>query len=384
MKGNNGFTLIEIILAIALIGIISVSFLPLMTFSYTNLVGSERFTQALYDDQELVEEQIDALRFVDPVDPNKEEYVFFGVTVPVHTISINTTDSGLVQVLLPKQTKIPLIPAIQSDPVIEVRNSSDNKVIPQPASILLLDDTRSLFVNEVTITPATSSEHLMNVYRWYTTSEMSQSETVPTSVNEYVIVHEWNEARTPVPFDEAIEKTFIPNFKEYTDPVTGLKVTYNRLKYTSIKNLLSFPDETMINNYGNRFVRYGVTPYSIAGRMGVERLSNAIYIDAPRIEIVSADFDDDENAIFITFSRDIKDVINESLIQLNEAFPIPVGIVRDETEHDKLGIYFSEDVEMSVPLGGNRILRGAVSSEEYGRISIWYNSQPNDFFTITP
>lgn len=381
---NKGYTLVEIILAIAIIGIIAVSFLPLMTFSYTNLVNSDQFTQALFDDQALVEDEIDAKRFIEPSEPNKEEYEFFGVDIPVHVLSFNTTNSGQVNVFLPKQTQVPSIPVIQGTPVLFVRNSSDVYVEPTPSSIDLLEDSRTFFVDEVSITPETKGDHLMNVYRWYTSDEIESTATPSDIVSDYTIVFEWNEARTPVLFDEAIEKSFIPNFKEYIDPVTSLVRTYNRLDYSSIQNALSFNDELMINTYGNRFIRYGVTPFSIAGRMGVEKLSNAVYIDAPKIEIATATYDEVENAVVITFSTEIEESVNSDFIRVNESLGTLELITRDPEDHHKLILAFTDELDKSVAVGNNQISRGAVVSKEYGEISIWNDGKPNDFFTISP
>lgn len=69
---KKGFTLIEIIIAIALIGIIAVAFIPFMTFSYTKLVHSEKFTQDMFNDQAIVENQIDTLRFEEPKHPHQK------------------------------------------------------------------------------------------------------------------------------------------------------------------------------------------------------------------------------------------------------------------------------------------------------------------------
>lgn len=391
---NKGYTLIEVILAIAIIGLLAVSFLPLMTFSYTNLVGSEKFTNAMLEDQSIVEKEIDNLRFTSPPNPGSSYKEAFNVNIPVHELSVNTTSSGQVKVYLPKQTEVPIIPIIKSPPVLIVRANNDSNIIPQPDNIHIFDDPYKLFVADVDITDATENEHLMNVYRWYTSAEIYHEEDASETTDDYVVVREWNEAKTVVSYSEALDKGFIPNMKEHIDLNLG-KEQYNEFNYKILKNAYSFTDEQMINNFGNRYLKYGVTPYSLTGRMGVEKLSNAIYIEAPKIEISSIDFgvdenDDENNTIIITFSIPIEDTISASAIFLNEDLDEPVDIYRYEDEneeeeddkHKKLILKFKPPIDTSAEINGNFLARGAVISKEYGAITIWSNNNPNGDFII--
>lgn len=379
---KNGLTLIEVLIAIALIGIIAVAFLPFMTFSYTNLIYTEKFTQDMFNDQAIVENEIDELRFKDPEAPNDETFNFFGVDVKVHSISVSTSSSGQVNVFLPKQSLVPTIPVIESPPVIKVRNNSNVDLSPQPVEIDLLEDDKHLFVDEVVITSETRNDHLMNVYRWYASDELSEDTSAPTSTSEYVIIHEWNEARSIVNFNTALANNFIPNFKEYTDPVTNTVVPYNRLNLKAIKNHTILDEEAMINRYGNRHIIYGVTPYSLAGRMGQEELSNSIYVRGPRLEIESAEFDQVENKVLITFNQEISDEINESFFNINEEIGNPLSFTRNEANHKELIILFENEINKESPVEDNFIGRGGVKSKDYGAISIWYGDEPNSSFTI--
>lgn len=382
---RKGFTLVEVILAIAIIGLIAVSFLPLITFSYTNLIGTEKFTQNMFDDQQLVENEIDALRFVAPPNPSTNYETVFGVKVPVHQISVNTSSSGQVEVYLPKQTVTPRVPVIESPPEMKVRlNSTSLNVSPQPNKFHIFNDDYNIFVSEVPITNATKADFLMNVYRWYTTDEVSGIEAVSDSTNDFVVIKEWNEAKTPISYSQALSMGFTPNIKEYTDPDTGKKEQYNVLNYDTLEKAYSYSPEVMINTFGNRYVRYGVTPYSVAGRIGVERLSNAVYIKAPRLEIVTAKFDNIENSVVIKFNQEIADSFSPSSIILNEAFGEPLVIRRDELDHTRLILEFTEILNKTIPVGGNNLLRGAVASKEFGAITIWSGGYPNAEFIISP
>ena len=382
---EKGFTLVEVILAIAIIGMISVAFLPLITFSYTNLIGTEEFTQNMFDDQQLVENEIDSLRFIEPPNPGTNYETVFGVDVPVHHINISTSSSGQVKVYLPQQTMTPRVPILANSPDMKVRHNSNNLYVnPQPDNFHIFDDHFNLFTAEVPITDSTKVDFLMSVYRWYSTDEVSEMEEVSESTNDYIVIKEWNEAKTPISYSEAISTGFTPNIKEYTDPDTGLKEQYNVLNYSTLKKAYSYSNEEMINVFGNRYVRYGVTPYSIAGRIGEEVLSNPIYIEAPRLEILSAHFSETENSVVITFNMEIEDSFNLSSLILNEVLGGLSAIERDHDDHHKLLLEFSDPLNKSVNVTGNTLLRGAVVSKEFGAITIWSGDYPNADFIISP
>lgn len=382
---EKGFTLVEVILAIAIIGLIAVSFLPLITFSYSNLIGSEKFTQDMFDDQQLVEREIDSLRFSAPLNPSTNFETVFGVDIPVHQISINTSSSGQVKVYLPKQTVTPRVPIIEVSPVIKVRQNASNSIVnPQPNMVHIFDNDYNFFVDEVPITDSTKLDFLMNVYRWYSTDEVSKSDTVSDGTDNFVVIKEWNEAKATLTYAQALSTGFTPNIKEYTYPVTGKKEQYNILNYDTLEKAYNYSEEEMINIFGNRYVRYGVTPYSIAGRIGEEKLSNAIYIEAPRIEILSAGFHPIDNSVVIIFNLEIQDSFSSSSIIMNEALGDVTTIRRDEIDHRKLVVEFSNTLNKTTSIAGNTLLRGAVASKVFGAITIWSGGYPNAEFTISP
>lgn len=381
---RKGFTLIEVIMAIALIGLLATAFLPLMTFSYTNLVGSEQFTEAMYEDQSLVEESIDSSRFSTPINPGSNFVEAFNVKVPVHLLNINTTSSGQIKVYLPEQSIVPKIPVIESPPQLIVKSYGGSNISPQPTSIHISNDSYKFFVKDVDITSLTENEHLMNVYRWYTSAEMPNEESPSSTTDDYIVLREWNEAKAIVPYSTALANDFIPNMKEYTDTITGRKDQYNEFDYEILKNAYTFSNEQMINSFGNRYLRYGVTPFSLTGRMGKEELSNAVYIEAPRIEIVSAKYKSGtDNIVIITFNVEIEDSFNPSSIILNEILGEPATVSRDQ-DHTKLILEFTQNIDKTIEVDGNILNRGAVVSKNHGAISIWYNNYPNSEFKIIP
>ncbi|SES71446.1 prepilin-type N-terminal cleavage/methylation domain-containing protein [Natronincola peptidivorans] len=59
LMNRKGLSLVEIILGIAIFGIISISLIPIFTFSFTQIFTSGHKTEALYTSQELIEKEMD-------------------------------------------------------------------------------------------------------------------------------------------------------------------------------------------------------------------------------------------------------------------------------------------------------------------------------------
>lgn len=371
---NRGFTLIEVIFSITLIGLIAVTFLPMITFGFKNTIEAGKFTDILFEYQAMIENKIDNLRGVDPntMDPDDiKTLTIFGIDVKGHNISIDDDSSGEINMFLPKSTSNEIIPVIESPPVIDVRKNNV-KVTPTPEYIDLYDDTISLFVHEIDITSATDDNYLMSVYRWFMSSEMSNSQSPSDNTNEYFIVKEWNEAKKQLSFEDSSKLKFIPNIKDL----------YNILKFQEAKDNLNLSDEDFINTFGNRYIRYGVTPYSLRGRIGKEELSeNVVYVTAPRVNLLNAMFVG-ENKVVLSFQEDISETVDINNIRLNDSIEeAPSSVYRDDLNHKRLILEF-DNLDTSHEIEGNVILRGAVQSDQYGKISIWHNDLLEGEFKI--
>lgn len=360
---KKGFTLIEVILGFFLISLIAMVFIPIVSFSFKNIVNSKEFTQTLFADQEYVENEMEIWQELDPTDPSTTGTIkVFGTNIKGHLIELETPTSGEVNIFLPQRKIVEDIPVIQSAPVVKVKKNNVN-MLPQPNRIDLFDNTTTLFVNEVDITASTKQYFLMNVYRWYLTRELDINNIPTNDTNDYTILKEWNEARPPVNLLDSLSLNFIPNIK------TG----YNIIDFTSLKTDMGFSDEDMINRFGNRFIRYGVTPFSQAGRIGAEELSNIIYIQAPRIKLLSAEFIKGENKLQILLNNDVQDVLNKDHFDLNPLLGDIITVVRDDSNHRAVLIEYTNTVNQTSHMPGNYLRRGAVKDETYGAISIWHN-----------
>lgn len=371
---NKGLTLVEVILSITLMGLIAVVFLPMITFAFKNTVETGKFTDILFQYQEEIENEIDSLRDINPNDMDPNDILslqVFGQSVTGHNIFIDNDSSGEINMFLPMRTLNEVIPVIESPPVIDVR-VNNSKISPTPGDINLYSDNTSLFVYEIDITSETDEFYLMSVYRWYMSSEMDKSQLPSDNSNEYFVVKEWNEAKKQLAFENSSKLKFIPNIKD----------SYNTIMLKDVKDKLSLTDEEFINIFGNRYIRYGVTPYSLRGRIGEEELSeNTIYVTGPRINLLYGMYLD-ENKVALYFEEDISDEVDTANIRLNESIGAPSSAYRDELNHKCLIMEF-DDLDSSQEIEGNVILKGAVQSKEYGKISIWHNNIPEGEFTIS-
>lgn len=364
---KRGYTLIEVLLAIFLLGLISVSFLPVISSGYKNIISSQKFTEELFEEQKSMENQIENLREITP-GPGSVSTKIYGKTIKSHEIKVSTS-SGQLRAYIPKRTINPQIPVIQAPPVINIRKGNIN-VSPQSSFINLLDNEHSLFVSEINITNSTKDSYLMSIYRWYISELMSDTTNPGDSLSNYFIIKEWNEAKKQIPFENSLQLKYIPNIKD----------NYNTFNFLEVKDGLNFNQETLINTLGNRYIRYGVTPFAISGHIGEEELSDPIYIVAPKIEIESA-WLNEYNEILIYFKDNIENNIDLNKINLNEELGVPQAGRRDENNH-KLLILTLYDIDNTRDYEGNTLYSGAIVSNTYGRISIWHNSIPEGEFTI--
>ncbi|MBM7561388.1 prepilin-type N-terminal cleavage/methylation domain-containing protein [Fusibacter tunisiensis] len=356
-----GFTLIEIVIALVLLSLIVTAFLPAMTSGYKYLLDTDKFMDVLYAYQQTIENQIKEKELQDPVSPTVTKTIF-GKTVTGHLIHENSDASGDVYVYVAKKTLMHIIPILEHAPDIEVQEN-DVTLASQPDRYELLDATKRMLVREVPVTDATKPHFLMNVYRWYVSDEVPYGMVMPDHTGAYYIIKEWNEARSLITLADAETMNFIPN----------VKVDYNILKFSTLQTELALTDTDLINRYGNRYIRYSITPYSLAGRVGKEELSELIYIDAPRITIDRAEFHPDEDAVLIYFDGEIGPSVDMSKIFISESLGDPVAAERDSVDTSILKLSYGEAIDKTADISDNILVKGAIQSPLYGSISIWHN-----------
>lgn len=365
---NKGFTLVEAILAIALIGLIAAFILPGITFGFTNLFSSAKFTDSAFEAQQSIELVIEEKR-KEPLEGaiDTDTISVFGKSIIGHVVSQDIESGGNVHgqlnAFIPKPVVSYTIPVIESAPEIKVRQN--NVVIsPQPTTISILDTNKNLFVSEINITNETKSEFLMNIYRWYYYDSFDNNANPDNK--EYLTIKEWNEARKLLSYEESEDFGFIPNIKN----------NYNILRFSEF----GINDEELIQRFGNKYVRYSVTPYSIIGKIGKEEFSNQIFIEAPKLKVVEAGFlveiDPDtaiesSNRILIRFDQDIRqDGFDTGQIDLNVDLGEYSSVYKSTTDNKALVIEFTNDFNLANIYANNYLNKGAVESDSYGKLEI--------------
>lgn len=376
---NKGYTLIEVILSIFLIGLISISFIPSVASGYRNIVNSQRLTKEIFDNQKDIENRIEYAKKINPntVDPSDPSFDIktievFSKNIKGHNVKMDIGSGRNISAFVPETQVNPAIPVISSRPEIDIRKNGVN-LRPTPTGIDILSDQHTLFVNEITITNSTKDDYLMSIYRWYVSNEIDNIFPAPSRLNDYFVLKEWNEAKKQLSFAESKDLKFIPNIKD----------SYNTVDFRNIQNSLSYDDETLINTLGNRYIMYGVTPYAISGHIGKEEISDPIYIEAPKIEIDKAVFIS-PNQINIYFINQIQEDVDITKISLNDSIGTPNAAYRDNGNDKLLILYFDDEIDNSKPVSGNKLYKGSVQSPLYGIISIWGNNEAEGEFDVEP
>lgn len=382
MKGK-GYTLIELILSIALLGLIATYFITSISFGYKNIVNMEDRTINMYTVQQNMENTIKEKKKLEPTDPQKN-FEIFDKTILAHEIKLTTSNNNEIIAYIPKETVNYIIPVLAENPQIKIYEfgthnpynlTPNNK---EPKYVDVLDFNWELFVAEVPVTSSTKLDYLMSVYRWYMSDEIEYSETEYSTnpgddMKRYFAIKEWNEAKKQLPYTESEGLTFIPN----------IKANYNRLSARELKTNLGLSDKELIDRFGNRYFRYGITPYSITGRIGEEKISNYIYVTKPII-VESATYDM-EKTIEITFNQEVITIPDKFKVTLDSSFGGSNNILTakvSSADKKKLIITLKNKTDnITLPIGGNSLGEGAVQSISFGEISI-YNGE-DGMFEIT-
>lgn len=255
---KKGLTLLEVLLAIAILGIISAAFIPILAGSFTNLSNSKALTRDLFQAQQDLEQEMEIARNTE-TDASDYTLVVFGKTIVGHDLkkdilSEEGNASGEISVFVPKYKVVYDVPEIES---VAIQAYRSGVLLTDPEFLFPLDSSITFTSS---YTEGSQQEFLMNVYRWYM-SPISIEE--PKNYHDWIIIKEWNEARTPLSYADSEDFGFIPN----------IEADYDSLNFSRDFGMTA--DEIGIRFAGRYFV-YSVTPYSLAGRVGEEVFSNAI------------------------------------------------------------------------------------------------------------
>ncbi len=259
MNKRMGLTLVEVIVAIGLLGLIALVGLQMMAFSYRYLLESRKYTHDTFTVQQNVEQMMQVARstHVDAVDPSTLQSVtLFGKEVVAHKIDTEipataSTAHGEIHALVPYYGFTYSVPVVNSVAMTVKDGATD---VTGQSYYYPLDSSVAMTGSH---TMGDQSHFLLNVYRWYMSPVMVDQ---PTS-KDWIIIKEWNEARTPLDYAHSEDFTFIPNIKD----------NYDSLDF---HRDFGFSDDEIGIRYGGRYFCYSVTPYSEIGRVGTEVFSN--------------------------------------------------------------------------------------------------------------
>lgn len=379
---RKGFTLVEVILSIALIGLIAVVFVPAMSNGFRLLTESDKFVVDSYEKQKDVEKLLEEKRNQVASGVGTTQLTIFGKNISGHLISVDIEGHGVINAFQPERTVtydvLEIVPrghAGNPDVLLDVVSVS-----PRPTSIDMFQSDGTVnanlefLVDENKFTVNEPTLHLLNVYRWFLSSEQPYNPTY--LLDNFFVIKEWNPARGLVSYADSKTLNVIPNIQNSPD--------YNRFRLSEVINGYTLSNEQLINLYGNRFIYYSVTPYSISGRIGREELSNPVYIVAPKIEIDRAYFGSDPNQVEVLFKQAIGTTFDASYMTFNESLGTISTISRSLTNDKLMIVTFNDPLDGTVSVSGNTLKKGAVASNLYGKISIWKNGVISGDFNIDP
>ncbi len=269
---RKGFTLVEIVISIALLGIIAVSIMPVLTYAYANLFKSKKYTDDTFLAQQEFELNLEAARNADAVagEPDVDTVSVFGKSVNAHSVQLDIeppdgSAHGKMVALVPKHEFVYNVPEVKSVSLAAYRNGT---VINAPSFLYPVDTTLSFRGSDGGLEAAHADEFLLNVYRWYMSPILTvDNHSVTPNVKDWIIIKEWNEARSPLSYAASDNLDFIPN----------IEANFNELKLSEFTFLNpADPQAEIADRFAGRYFVYSVTPYSRVGRVGEEKFSAPI------------------------------------------------------------------------------------------------------------
>lgn len=226
---RKGMTLIEIIISIALIGIIAFGILPAISAQYSMVHKTKNITVDSFDSQSEVEKQVVSKRIelrdntttIDDFTPT-QNFTVFGVNVKAYDLKVTSAKFGnrTIDIFLSKQL---------------AQREKFSSLTANNVRIEVVGGTSNDFANLATGTPSlegnvdaiTDSTWYTNVYKWYISDP---------GISEPVFPDDYKQ------------------ISQYVIPPTQTKITD-------------------LNPYANRFIRFSVTPVDKHGVRGSEVFS---------------------------------------------------------------------------------------------------------------
>ena len=212
LKTKKGFTLVEVIIAIALIGIIATGILPVFSTQLKMMINTRKITTTSFDAQGAIEDEVQKVKELlrspekSTEKPTKIFKNFFGRDVTMHEVSMKypLNDKKKLTVYLSgklaeMEYRNPLEATVHIDE--EKDNSS---VIEKIESVSVRTSSNLKNVKGVyEITDYTSSQDL-NIYRWYRSKEGISNPKYPA---DFEFVDSWRNKKSITKYELEISAT---------------------------------------------------------------------------------------------------------------------------------------------------------------------------------
>lgn len=250
MRESKGLTLLEVIIAIALLGIICVGMLTAMTSQYSLLHRTRSMTESLFEAQQLMEQRIESVK------KSVEEGTTPSGTKTAYTLFSGTDERtvfGYVNsVEVPYGTSNMRLDAVAVDMkplVFDVPQVSNVMIEFYSTSTLpyAYTSTPSMYVKSSFTKVDPQNVFLMGIHRWYVSREGFNTPNIIDPTKKF----------------ELEKGTVYPRFPEDYTLITGAIMK----DLTTIKSM-----------YAGRHLLYTITPAAKSGKMGATEISNAVFI----------------------------------------------------------------------------------------------------------
>ncbi len=250
MKSRKGLTLIEVILSIALLGIISVMLMPALTSQFAMMMKTRSMTEDLYSAQQNVEQRIASVKAdiqsgTAPADQTRTSYVLFSGQASERTvygypnqIEVHVGNSAINLISVVADNRMPVF-EVASLSNVGIQLSNGTTTLP-----FAYTDTSFLEVDSSYNILDTNNVNLTNISRWYVSRA---GFNIPMTTNA----------------PEIQKGTIYPRFPD----------DYSLILGATTENLT-----TILSTYAGRHLIYTLTPASTSGKMGDTVLSNAVFL----------------------------------------------------------------------------------------------------------
>ena len=244
---RKGMTLIEIIIAMFLLGVISIAFLPSISSSYSMMKDSRRFTVDSFATQQEMEKKMEEARNLD--DTTVDFFTtkdIFGKKIGGYEITYPLGNRNEIYAFIPDIKRddypVPIAINVKNEP----KRGGENLEIPYAL------DSDLRFCGSNDIDPSTSNLLLTTLYKWYVSNDSFDPIVPENNIDEIEIG-----TRYPRwPYD------------------------YTEIKNETKKDLRGID----FSEFKDRHIVFSVIPVAKSGKYGKEVSSNPIYLSGlPRL-----------------------------------------------------------------------------------------------------